>query len=88
MACLKIPEPVLPTLPSPLSIPDIGIVPAIDLGVGIDFCCTFRYPLAIPPIGIPLPPVVLTPLVVALALLQDQMTAYLDQLQIPKCPIE
>lgn len=88
MTCLKLPVPVIPTLPSPLSIPDVGLVPGIDIGLGVDFCCTYRLPIVVPPIGLPIPPIVLAALVAALAVLQDQMTAYLDQLQIPKCPLE
>jgi len=86
MACLSLPVPDLPTIPSPLSLPSID-VDGVDLG-GVDFCCTFRFPVVLPPIPLGLPPLVLTPLVAAMAVLQDAMTAYLDQIQIPKCPLE
>ena len=84
MACLKVPVPVLPTLPSGfgfgITLPGLTFDPTL--------CCKILpFPIPIPPIplgqGIPIPPAVLA----AIAAAETALLAYIDLLQVD-CPFE
>lgn len=84
MACITVPIPAIPTLPSPLSLslPPLPPIPGLP-----EFCCKLP-PIELPPIPIEVPTTVITPAVIAtLNGFITQANNYLAALPFD-CPLE